>query len=98
MPEMKPIQGLGRLIRADSRLFSLIAGYFRVETGSHQPAHTTIQSPQTALSPVDARALLRGFPATCFADFGLCRRSPFFVMIFGALSLHPKIPFPTAGL
>jgi hypothetical protein len=44
------------------------------------------------------RALLRGFPATYFADFGLCRRSRFFVMIFGALSLHPKIPFPAAGL
>ena len=44
------------------------------------------------------RALLRGFPATYFRDFGLCRRSRFFVMIFGALSLHPKIPFPTAGL
>src|SRR6267154_5841603 len=42
------------------------------------------------------RALLRGFPVTYFPDFGLRRRSPFFVMIFGALSLHPKIPFPTA--
>jgi hypothetical protein len=44
------------------------------------------------------RALLRGFPATYFQDFGLCRRSRFFAMIFGALSLHPKIPFPAAGL
>src|SRR5260221_9389578 len=44
------------------------------------------------------RALLRGFPATYFPTFGLCRRSRFFVMIFGALSLHPKIPFPAAGL
>jgi hypothetical protein len=44
------------------------------------------------------RALLRGFPATYFPDFGLCRRLRFFAMIFGALSLHPKIPFPTAGL
>src|SRR5713226_4963509 len=43
------------------------------------------------------RALLRGFPATYFSDFGLCRRSRFFVTIFGALSLHPKIPFPAAG-
>src|SRR6267378_1691215 len=40
------------------------------------------------------RAVLRGFPATCFPDFGLCRHSPFFVMVFGALSLHPKNPFP----
>src|SRR5260370_28746449 len=43
------------------------------------------------------RALLRGFPATYFSDFGLCRRSGFFVTIFGAPSLHPKIPFPAAG-
>jgi len=43
------------------------------------------------------RALLRGFPAAYFSDFGLCRRSGFFVTIFGALSLHPKIPFPAAG-
>ena len=27
------------------------------------------------------RALLQGFPATYFRDFGLCRRSRFFVMI-----------------
>src|SRR5712672_1940910 len=40
------------------------------------------------------RALQRGFPATYFPDFGLCRHSPFFVMVFGALSLHPKNPFP----
>src|SRR5258707_15229658 len=44
------------------------------------------------------RAFLRGFSATQFPDFGLCWRSRFFVMIFGALSLHPKIPFPAAGL
>jgi hypothetical protein len=44
------------------------------------------------------RAFLRGFSATQFPDFGLCRRSRFFVMIFGTLSLHPKIPFPAAGL
>jgi hypothetical protein len=44
------------------------------------------------------RAFLRGFPATLFLDFGLCRRSRIFVAIFGALSLHPKIPFPAAGI
>ncbi len=41
---------------------------------------------------------LRGFPAAQFPDFGLCRRSRILVVIFGALSLHPKIPFPAAGL
>src|SRR5260221_4398568 len=44
------------------------------------------------------RALLRGFPATYFPTLGLGRRSRFFVMIFGPLSLHQKIPFPAAGL
>src|SRR5258708_40346251 len=42
------------------------------------------------------RAFLRGFPATQFPDFGLCVRSRILVMIFGALSPHPKIPFPAA--
>ena len=44
------------------------------------------------------RAFPRGFPATHFPDFGLCRRSRFLAAIFGALSLHPKIPFPAAGI
>ena len=44
------------------------------------------------------RAFLRGFPATHFPDFGLCRRSRILAAIFGALSLHPKIPFPAAGI
>src|SRR5436190_17528765 len=43
-------------------------------------------------------AYQRGFPATRFPDFGLCRRSRILVVIFGALSLHPKIPFPATGL
>src|SRR5467141_2892635 len=44
------------------------------------------------------RAFPRGFPATHFLDFGLCRRSRMLAAIFGALSLHPKIPFPAAGV
>src|ERR1700694_646528 len=44
------------------------------------------------------RALLRGFPAIHHSDFGLCRRSRILVLILGALSPHPKIPFPAAGL
>ena len=42
------------------------------------------------------RAFLRGFLATQFLDFCLCGRSPALAAIFGALSLHPKIPFPAA--
>jgi hypothetical protein len=42
------------------------------------------------------RAFLRGFPATHFPDFRLCGRSSAQAAIFGALSLHPKIPFPAA--
>src|SRR5712671_5454179 len=44
------------------------------------------------------RAFLRGSPATYFSDFGLCGRSPALAAVFGALSPHPKIPFPAAGL
>jgi hypothetical protein len=44
------------------------------------------------------RAFLPGFPATQFADFGLCERSCVCMTIFGASSLHPKIPFPAAVL
>src|SRR5258705_1754723 len=44
------------------------------------------------------RAFLRGFPATYFPDFGLCGGSRISLAIFGALSLHPKIPFLAAGL
>ncbi len=43
-------------------------------------------------------AFLRGFPTTHFPDFCLCERSPILVEIFDGLSLHPKIPFPAAGL
>ena len=44
------------------------------------------------------RAFLRGFSATYFPEFSLYRRSRILVTIFGAPSLHPKIPFPAAGL
>ncbi len=43
-------------------------------------------------------AFLRGFLATHFPDFGLRGRLRILVAIFGALSLHPRIPFPAAGL
>src|SRR6266403_6008386 len=43
------------------------------------------------------RAFLRGSPATYFTDFGLCGRSTALAAVFGALSPHPKIPFPAAG-
>jgi hypothetical protein len=44
------------------------------------------------------KAFLRGFPAFHFSDFRLCGRSRILVAIFGALSPHPKIPFPAGGL
>jgi hypothetical protein len=44
------------------------------------------------------RAFLRGFSATDFPDLGLRERWRTLVAIFGALSPHPKIPFPAAGL
>src|SRR5258708_18157601 len=44
------------------------------------------------------RAFLRGFSATQFPGFGLCGRPRILVAVFGALSPHPKIPFPAAGL
>jgi hypothetical protein len=42
------------------------------------------------------RAFLRGFPATQFSDFVLCQRLRASMTVFGASSLHPKIPFPAA--
>src|SRR5258705_6531864 len=44
------------------------------------------------------RAFLRGFPTTHFSDFGLCGRSRVSGTILGALSPHPKIPFPAGSL
>ena len=43
------------------------------------------------------RAFLRGFSATQFPDFGLCRRSRILVAGFGALSPHLKNPFLAVG-
>jgi hypothetical protein len=40
----------------------------------------------------------RDFPANQFPDFGLCGRAHILATIFGALSPHPKIPFPAASL
>jgi hypothetical protein len=42
------------------------------------------------------RAFPRGFSATQFPDLGLRGRSYIFGAVFGALSPHPKIPFPAA--
>jgi len=42
------------------------------------------------------RAFLWGFSATHLPGFGLYGRSRILVRVFGALSLHPKSPFPAA--
>jgi hypothetical protein len=44
------------------------------------------------------RAYPRGFPATQFSDLVSVGRWRVLVAIFGALSPHPKIPFPAAWL
>ena len=63
------------------------------------PVAPTIQSPQTARFRYDAnRAYPRGFPATQFSDLVSVGRWRVLVAIFGALSPHPKIPFPAAWL
>jgi hypothetical protein len=56
--------------------------------GSSRKPHVSDTAPN--------RAFLRGFPATQFPDFGLCGRPRILVAVFGALSPHPKIPFPAA--
>jgi hypothetical protein len=58
--------------------------------------HPVFAKPQIGC-PTANRLFLRGFPATHFSNFDLCRRSRILVMIFGASSLHPKIPFRAAG-
>src|SRR5258706_5598170 len=68
------------------------------ETGSRLTAHTTTQSPQTACFQHYAEwGFCAGFSATHFSDFGLCGRSRVSATILGALSPHPKIPFPAPG-
>src|SRR5258705_12696757 len=44
------------------------------------------------------RAFSAGISGHSIRGFGLCRRSRTFGTNFGALSLHPKIPFPADGL
>src|SRR6478752_5862850 len=44
------------------------------------------------------RAFLRGFSATQFPDFSLCRRSRILVAVFGALSPHLKFRSRRSGL
>src|SRR5260221_7445573 len=70
--------------------------------GSRQFGPDRLHHPVFANHPFPSRRQIGrffgDFRPTYFPDFGLCRRSRFFVMIFGALSLHPKIPFPAAGL
>jgi hypothetical protein len=39
-----------------------------------------------------------GISGHSLPGFGLCGHSRIFMLILGALSLHPKIPFPAAGL
>jgi hypothetical protein len=64
--------------------------------GSSPGAHSLRKPHVSGTTP--NRAFLRGFSATHFPEFSLYRRSRILVTIFGAPSLHPKIPFPAAGL
>jgi hypothetical protein len=59
------------------------------------PPPSSLRKPQVFRATPN-RAFLRGFPATHFRDFGLCGRSSILMAILGALSPHPKIPFPAA--
>src|SRR5258707_14727439 len=56
---------------------------------------SSLRKPRVSSTPSN-RAFLRAFPATQFPDSGLCGRSRILVAAFGALSLHPEIPFPAA--
>jgi hypothetical protein len=68
-----------------------------LETGFARlhPPPSSLRKPHVS-DTTPNRAFLRGFPATQFPDFGLCVRSRILVAVFGALSPHPKIPFPAA--
>jgi hypothetical protein len=67
-----------------------------------RPVRIRLRTPPSSLrkprvsSTTSNRAFLRAFPATQFPDSGLCGRSRILVAAFGALSLHPEIPFPAA--
>jgi hypothetical protein len=94
------------LLMAKDRFLPLKNAGNRGEQGGHarRPVRIRLRTPPSSLrKPHDSdttlnRAFLRGFPATQFPDFGLCGRSRILVAVFGALSPHPKIPFPAVGL
>ena len=65
--------------------------------GRLHPPPSSLRKPRVS-GTTSNRAFLRAFPASQFPDFGLWGRSRILVAVFGALSLHPKIPFPAAGL
>src|SRR5258706_13513829 len=69
------------------------------ETGSHGTAHTTIQSSRTAESVVDRKeAVSAEILPPVFNVPGLCRQKRSLGWILGLRSLHPKNPFPAAGV
>ena len=59
--------------------------------GLHRPPPSPCEPRFCKSSP--GRPFLRGFPRPVLARFGLFGFSPSLVVIFAALSLHPKIPF-----
>jgi len=88
------------LQEANSKKFPVIAlfsGNSALETGFAGLVRPppSLRKPQVS-GTTPNRAFLRGFPAFHFSDFGLCRHSSAVAAIFGALSPHPKIPFPAA--
>jgi hypothetical protein len=70
-----------------------------METGLHMTAHTTIQSNQTAGFRADKK---QAVSVGISAGIVPLRRSLATLVVskpdFGLPSLHPKIPFPAAGL
>ena len=68
-----------------------------METGFARlrPPPPSLRKPRVS-GTTSNRAFLRAFLATQFPDSGLCGRSRILVAAFGALSLHPEIPFPAA--
>ena len=78
---------------------SLITGKYSVETGSHGTAHTTIQSSGTADFQANSKPAVS---VGIFAGIVPLFRSLVTLAVsqadFGLPSLHPKIPFPAAGV
>jgi hypothetical protein len=64
--------------------------------GGLHPPPSSLRKPHVS-GTTPNRAFLRGFSATQFPAFGLYGRSWILVAVFGALSPHPKIPFPAVG-